>query len=73
MSLVKHGSYQRIALVYALRQNTGSINTTLREGHSAKGRSKGEFKAVTIEEHQAGALVFVHYNYLYSSLEATSA
>ena len=72
MSLVECGSYQCITLVYTLRQNIGSRNA-LRGGHSVKGRSKGEFKAVTIEEHQAGALVFVHYNYLYTSLEATSA
>ena len=37
-----------------------------------KGRS-GECSRVTIEEHQAGDLVFAYYYYLYILLEATLA
>ena len=35
-----------------------SRGDTLRVWHSARGRSEEKSKAVTIEEHQAGALVF---------------
>ena len=38
-----------------------------------KGASPKEMNLELIEEHQAGNLVFASYNYLYISLEATSA
>ena len=44
-----------------------------REGEVEKGASWKEMNLGLIEEHQAGSLKFAQYNYLYISLEATSA
>ena len=42
-------------------------------GRREKGANWKEMNLRLIEEHQAGSLEFVQYNYLYISLEATSA